>query len=154
MSSTLSPTQSRFSEGRWVTEPSVHAPLQPTDLDRVPSPSIRKRASRALARFLITFCIGVATALAWQSYGDAAREMIAISFPWLGWLAPQAVPVAQSAPVAPSPDQEQLKAMLFGLAGMRQHVEQIATQIAAGQEQGTRDIPTKLHTPEQTILDN
>ena len=26
--------------------------------------------------FLITFCIGVAATLGWQSYGDAAREMI------------------------------------------------------------------------------
>jgi hypothetical protein len=155
MSSTLSPTQTRFSEGRWVTEPSVDAPLHATDLDQVPNPrpSFGKRASRALALFLITFCIGVATALAWQSYGNAAREMIASSFPWFGWLAPQAEPVAQSAPAAPSPDQEQLKAMLFGLAGVRQRVDQIAAQIAAGQEQMTRDFTTKLQAAEQQILD-
>jgi hypothetical protein len=155
MSSTPSPTQTRFSEGRWVTEPSVDAPLQPSDLDQVPNPrpSFGKRASRALVRFLITFCIGVATVLAWQSYGNAAREMIASSFPWLGWLAPQAEPIAQSAPAAPSPDQEQLKAMLFGLAGVRQRVDQIAAQIAAGQEQMTRDITTKLQAAEQDILD-
>jgi len=37
------------------------------------------------SRFLITFCIGGASTLAWQSYGDAARAMIANSYPQLGW---------------------------------------------------------------------
>ena len=36
-------------------------------------PSLGRRASRGLARFLIIFCTGVAATLAWQSYGDAAR---------------------------------------------------------------------------------
>jgi hypothetical protein len=130
----------------------------PTDLDRFPSKlsSLRNRASRALTRFLIAFCIGVATTLAWQSYSDAARAMIAISFPWLSWLTPQPAPAAQNAPAAPSPDQpdqEQVKAMLFGLASMRQRVDQISAQIAAGQEQVTRDIVTKLLAAEQDILD-
>jgi hypothetical protein len=35
---------------------------------------------------LISFCVGVAATLGWQSYGDAAREMIASSYPQLGWL--------------------------------------------------------------------
>jgi hypothetical protein len=149
MSSTLSSTA-----GLWAAE-------SPTDLDNFPSKlsSLRKRASRAFARFLVTFFIGVAATLAWQFYGDAAREMIASSSPQLGWLAPQAAPVAQSALVAPSPDQEQFKAMLFGLAGVRQRVDQIAAQIAAGQEQIMRsqerltsDI-TKLQAIEQDILD-
>ena len=81
MSSTLSRTRSDISTGLWGTEPPVDATLHPADLDRLPSkrPSLGKRASRALARFVITFCIGVAATLAWQSYGDAAREMIASS---------------------------------------------------------------------------
>jgi len=143
MSSTLNPTADLWS---------VEAP---TDLDRFPSrlSSLRSRASRALTRFLIAFCIGVAATLTWQSYGDEARAMVAISFPWLSWLTPQAAPVAQSAPAAPSADQEQVKAMLFGLASVRQRVDQIAAQIAAGQEQVTRDIATKLLATEQDILD-
>src|SRR5262249_19852283 len=60
-------------------------------------PSLGKRASRSLTRFLIIFCFGVAATLAWQSYGDAAREMIANSYPQLSWLAPQAAPLAQTA---------------------------------------------------------
>jgi hypothetical protein len=52
--------------------------------------SLGKQASFALARFLIAFCSGVAATLAWQSYGDAARRMIASSSPQVGWSAPQA----------------------------------------------------------------
>src|SRR6266571_9427135 len=160
MSSTLSRTRSEFSAGRWATEPLVDATLRPADLknDRSPSkrPSLGKRASRALSRFLIMFCMGIATTLAWQSYGDAAREMIASSSPQLGWLAPQAAPVAQTAPnmiapaapAAPSPDRQQLNAMSLSLAALRQSVD----QLAAGQEQMTRDI-TKLRAAEQDILD-
>ena len=58
-------------------------------------PSSRgKQVSFALARFLITFCSGVAATLAWQSYGDAARKMFASSSPQLGRSSPQAVPEA------------------------------------------------------------
>jgi hypothetical protein len=75
--------------------------------------------------------------------------MIANSSPQLGWLAPQAVHFAQTAPdviapVAPSSDLEQLKAMSLGLAAMRQSIE----QLAAGQERMTQDI-TKLQAAEE-----
>jgi hypothetical protein len=161
MSSTLSPTRSEFSAARLASEPSVDETLRLlADLnnDRFPSkrPSLGKRASRFLARFLITFCIGVAATLAWQSYNDAAREMIVSSYPQLAWLAPQAAPVAATAPdmispaapAARSPDQQQLNAMSLGVAGLQQSVD----QLAAGQEQMTRDI-TKLQVAEQDILD-
>jgi hypothetical protein len=162
----MSSIRSEFSAGRRATKPSTDPSLQPVDLSLqaadlknwFPSerPSLGNRASRALARFLITFCIGVAATLAWQSYGDAAREMIASAFPQLGWLAPQAAPVARTAPdviaptapAVPSPDQQQLDAMSLGLAAVRQSVD----QLAAGQEQMTRDI-TKLQTAAQDILD-
>ena len=147
-----------------VAGPSIDATLHSAELkdDRFQRvrPSFARRASRALARFLITFCIGVAATLAWQSYGDAAREMIASSSPQLAWLAPQAAPVAQTAPdmimpaapAAPSPDRQQLNAMSLGLAVVRQSVDQLAAQLAAGQEQMTREI-TKLRATEQDILD-
>jgi hypothetical protein len=87
-----------------------------------------------------------------QSYGDAAREMIASSSPQLGWLAPQTASVAQTppdmikraAPTAPSSDQQQPHAITL----MRQSID----QLAAGQEQMTREI-TKLRAAEQEILD-
>jgi hypothetical protein len=55
-------------------------------------------------RILVTFCVGVAATLAWHSYGDAARQIIAKSHPQLGWLAPRAASIA---PGAPSPDAQQ-----------------------------------------------
>jgi hypothetical protein len=109
-----------------------------------------------LMRLLITFCIGVAATLAWQSYGDAAREMIANSSPQLSWLAPQ-VAVAQTAPdtIAPtesSPNPQELKAMSADLAAVRQKVDQLAAQMAVGQEQMARDFAAKLEAAEQDIL--
>jgi len=103
MSAMPSPAQSEFYAGLLPVEPSVEPPpVRPTAIenDQFPNgkPSLRKRASRALARFLITFCIGVAATFGWQSYGDAARELIASSYPQLRWFAPQAEPVAQNTP--------------------------------------------------------
>ena len=149
----MSSTRSEFSTGRRATKPSVDPTLQAADLknDGFSSerPSLGNRASRPLARFLVTLCIGVTGTLAWQSYGNAVREVIASASPQLGWLAPQAAPAPDViAPAAPSPDQQQLNAMLLGLAAVRQSVD----QLAAGQEQMTRDI-TKLQTAAQGIFD-
>jgi hypothetical protein len=171
MSAMPSPTQSEFSEGSLPVKPSVEVPVRPADLknDRLARgrPSRAKRASSALARFLITFCVGVAATLAWQSYGDAAREMIANASPQLGWLAPQAAPVgqnapdAQAAPAVASPDQQLLNPASLDLDAVRQSVDRIAAsqdqitrsvdQLAAGQEQLTREI-AKLQAIEQYIL--
>jgi hypothetical protein len=123
-------------------------------------PSLGRRALRGLVRFLIVFCIGVAATLAWQSYGDAARAMIASASPQLGWLAPQAAPVAQTAPVAqaapeaPAPAAAalpDLQPLALGLASVRQSVDQLAAQLADGQRQMGGDI-AKLQADEQKIL--
>ena len=122
-------------------------------------PSLGKRSSRAALRFLITFGVGVAATLAWQSYGDAAREMIANSSPQLGWLAPQAAALVQVAsdtvaptePAAPSADRQQLQAMLLDLAAVRQSVDQLAAQVASGNQQIAVDIAT-LQATQQAIL--
>jgi hypothetical protein len=76
---------SDFSAGLRVTEPSLDATLRPADLptDRR---SLGRRASRGVARFLVTAYIGVAATLAWQSYGGMAKQMIANRAPQLGWL--------------------------------------------------------------------
>src|SRR5712691_5447958 len=154
MAATLSTARSKFPADRWPTEPSAEAMIHPVDLDRrTKQPSLGKRALRRLARFLIVLCIGVAATLAWQSYGDAAREMIASSSPQLSWLAPQAI--AQSAPniaaptvpAAPSADVQQLQKTSLDLAALRQSLD----QIAAGQQQMTDGI-AKLQAVEQDIL--
>jgi hypothetical protein len=114
-------------------------------------PSLARRALRGLARLLIVFSVGVGTTLAWEAYGDAARAMIASSSPQLGWLAPQAasvVPIVPAPATAASPDVQQLA---FGLAAVRQSVDQLAAQLEAGQRQVGGDI-AKLQADEQEIL--
>jgi hypothetical protein len=137
----MSPTRSEFPADLLAGEPSV----------RRPAP--RRRP----ARLLITFCTGVVATLAWQSYGDAAREIIANLSPQLGWLAPQAA-VAQTAgattPAATAAlDPQELRTMSLGLAAVRQRVDQLAAEIAAGQEQMARDFTVKLQAAEQDILE-
>jgi hypothetical protein len=144
MDSTVTPTSFEF-------EPMAHPSVGPI------RPSLGRRTLRALARFLIVSFIGVGATLAWQSYGDAARAMIANSWPQFGWLAPQTAPLAQTTPdvVAPptaettaSPDLQQFAA---ALASLRQSVDQLAAQVAASQRQVTDDI-AKLQADEQKIL--
>jgi hypothetical protein len=81
---------SDFSAGPRVTEPSLDAAPRRADLNHDPLPTDRpspgSRTSRSLARFLVTACIGAAATLAWQSYGGAAKQMIASSAPQLSWL--------------------------------------------------------------------
>jgi len=126
----------------------------------------KKRRSRGFTRYLVAVLIGVAATLAWQSYGDAGKQVIATKAPELGW-SPEArkmitswvpvgwtkppagsekqvVPVAQTAPqnVAPkapttaSLDPEQLQQITQSLTTLRETVE----QLAAGQDQMTRVI--------------
>jgi hypothetical protein len=156
MSSALSSLQSKSAQ--WADEePPIGATVRRrgSSVDwQLPAPE-PVQVGRVFPRFVMTFCIGVVATLAWQSYGDAAREMIARLSPRLAWLtpAPPAVPVMQADPAALSPDQEELKAISFGLAGVRQRVDQIAAELAAGQEQMTGDLTNKLNAAEQDILD-
>jgi hypothetical protein len=90
---------------------------------------MKTRGSRGLARYLVVFCIGVAATSAWQSYGEATKQIIATRAPELGWspeakqmiaswvqrlgwtkppagpenTAVQAAPVAQTAPETVAP---------------------------------------------------
>jgi hypothetical protein len=142
--------------GWFPVEPSGEAPpIRPTTFenDRFPNgqPSLRKQATRAISRFLITFCSSVAASLARQ--WSAVREMIARSYPRLGWLVPRPLSTAQNshtmsgqAAPAASFDQQQLNT---SLDAMRQSVDrvvaahqqilrsigQIATSTAADQKQ-------------------
>jgi len=157
MASALNPTQHEFTEGLWPTEPPVDATIHPLDLEG--KPSLGKRASRRLIRFLIVFGAGVTATLVWQSHGDAIRAVIADSYPHLGWLAPQAAAAqtasdmaVPTAPVMSSADAQPFKAMSLGVAAMRQSVDQLAAQLAAGQQQMAGDI-AKLQAAQQDILD-
>ena len=112
---------------------------------------------RRFARFLVAICIGVAGTLAWQSYGEAikqiiatrapelgwspeAKQTIASSIQWLGWTRQPAHPenaaVAPKAPAAPSFDPARMQEMVQNLAVLREMVQ----QLTAGQDQTTREI--------------
>src|SRR6516164_4722863 len=132
----------------------------------------KRRSSRGFARFLVAICIGVAGTLAWQSYGEATKQIIAARAPELGWskLATgpentaaqlpvpkmtQAAPVAQAAPesvtpkapAAPSIDPEQVHRMAMDLTALRQTVE----QLAASQDRMVREI-ARLKAADGEIL--
>jgi hypothetical protein len=99
--------------------------------------------------------IGVGSTLAWQAYGDAAREKIAGAYPQLAWLAPRdAMAASTGSEVAgrPAADQ-QLQELSLGLAAMRQRVEQLSVQVSTSQDQLSRDIVAKLQASERDILD-
>ena len=91
------------------------------------SPTALENHSRALSRFLIVFCGGVAATLAWWSYGDAARRMIASSYPQLRSLAS---PTASKAPDMIVPNPNQLDATLREPHTMPQSPD----RIVAGEE--------------------
>jgi len=73
---------------------------------------------------MIVFSVGIAATLAWQTYGDAARQLIA--------------------PAASIPDQQQLNAISLDLDAVRRSIDGLAiaigTSIATSQEQITRSV--------------
>jgi hypothetical protein len=130
-------------------KPSIRSPL-PSGLkdDHVVSdrPSIGRRIFRTLARFIIAVLIGIGATLAWQSHGDAAREMVVARVPSLGWLL--SVSTTKSpvvAATAPDPMQ-QLEPLASNLDIVRRSVE----QLAAKQEQMAQNIAT-LQAVEEDI---
>jgi hypothetical protein len=134
-------------------------------------PEVRWSAFRRFVRFLVTICIGVIGTLAWQSYGDATKQIIAARAPelgwspeskqiivssiqWLGWMTTSRGPettaaetVAPKAPIAPSLDSAQAQQMVQNLAMLREMVQ----ELTAGQEQTTREI-AKLESAVVEIL--
>ena len=108
----------------------------------------KRRGSRGLARYLVALLIGVAATLAWQSYGDATKRMIATKAPELGW-SPEAKQmiaswtlgwtkppasrekidpetVAPKAPPAPSLDPAQVQQITRSLAAVRETLQELA----------------------------
>jgi hypothetical protein len=47
--------------------------------------AIKRRRPRGIVRYLVAMGIGVAATLAWQSYGEATKQIIATKAPELGW---------------------------------------------------------------------
>jgi len=137
--------QSESYKGLLPIELSVEAPSVFTaDLRRErfanEQPSDRQETSRPFARSLITFCIGVAATLTWQSYNDLAKKIIAGWSPQFAWLAPQA-PVARIVPdtiekiIARIGDR-----IVANIAAGQEQISRTVDQLAAGQEQMTREM--------------
>jgi hypothetical protein len=119
---------------------------------------VKRRSSRGFVRYLIAICIGVAGTLAWQAYGDAAKQVVATRAPELGWspeakqmiaswtvgwmkppvglekTAPEAV--ASKGPPVPAIDSAQVQQIAQSLAALRETV----AQIAASEDQTSREI--------------
>lgn len=169
MSSTLSPAPADFWDKYHADRSPEVNPIPPQAREQriVRAPRPRRRPLRAFLRFVITLGLGVGGTLAWQAYGDMARQIAAMTYPdQLGWLAPPApsadaaatpaaapaVPAGVAAAVPPPAfDPQQLNALSLGLAGVRRSVDELASQIASGQQQMAGDI-ARLQSSEQDIL--
>ena len=162
MTATLRRTPTDFWD-KWAatraTNPPSHAVESSDDPPPVGQRSLGRGALRTFLRFLITLGIGVGGTLTWQAYGDEARQIMAEQ---LGWIAPQSAPTAlatQSAPAAlasgaaaaPSVDPQQLNTMSADLAAVRQSVEQLAMQVASGQQRLSGEI-ARLQASEQDMI--
>jgi hypothetical protein len=118
-------------------------------------PPIGRRIFGTLARFFIVVLIGVGATLAWQSYGDEAKQMLLARAPTLGWLL--SVSVTKS-PVATtnSPDLvQQLAPLASNLDVVRRNLELLAarqeqmSQNMAALQAAEQDIKEKLSFPPQ-----
>jgi hypothetical protein len=105
-------------------------------------PPLRRRIFRTLIRFVVTILFGVGGTLAWQSYGDVARQMAVARVPALNGLlsvSPTMSPVLAMSPSlaqqggssASSPDA--LRRSMEQLAA-RQMAQNIATLQAIGED--------------------
>ena len=102
-------------------------------------PSMGKRIVRTVTRFSVAVLIGIGGTLAWQAYGDEAREMAVTRAPSLGWLLSVSKTKPVAAAAATSPDlTQQLAPLAQNLDAMRRSVE----QLAARQEQLAQNVAT------------
>lgn len=110
------------------------------------------RRPSSLARFVAAVLIGIGLTLAWQSYGEQAKQFTTTLAPSLAWLLP-----AENAKTAPevttsSDLMQQMKLVAVDVAMVRRDLVQLATgqeQFAAKQDQMSRNI-TSLQEVEQT----
>ncbi len=174
MVSTVSPRRAEVSDDLMLVDsPPLRGRLGEHEFsDRSVSlarPSFAPRTSRAFLLFIIACGIGVGATLAWQSYGDAARDTLAAwaeqqgwSMGWLrseGTAAPStpagpqgrtAPAAAELAPGASAADLQQLKTMTLGMVSTLTTMKERIDQLAAVQFQTASDVG-KLQAAEQEI---
>jgi hypothetical protein len=109
-------------------------------------PSIGRRIFRTLTRFSVPVLIGVGATLGWQSYGDAAKEMLVAGAPTLARvlsLSTTQSPVVAATSIDPM---QQLAPLASNLDVVRRSVE----QLTAKQEQMAQNVAV-LQTVEEEI---
>jgi hypothetical protein len=123
-----------FSKSRVATEPSTKQSLHSALRNLITTARmwLGKLSSSAVARVLMIFFIGFGAGVAWQSYGNAGRKVIAGWSPHLAWLAPAATPDSAAA--------ERFKAMSLALATARQSLDKLSTEISKAQD---GDVPPR-----------
>jgi len=130
--------------GERPTKPSISSPRPH---DRVASerpsigrrrPSIGRRIFRTLTRFFVAVLIGISATLAWQSYGDAAKEIVAARAPSVAWLLYVSTTKSPAVATASPGPAQQLEPLASNLDAVRRSVE----QLAAKQEQMAQNMAT------------
>ena len=99
-------------------------------------PSIGRRIFRTLSRFSIAVLIGVGATLGWQSYGDAAKEMLVARAPTLAWVLSVSTTKSPVVTATSTDPMQQLAPLASNLDFVRRSVE----QLAAKQEQLAQNI--------------
>jgi hypothetical protein len=89
--------------------------------DQPDPPSLVRRMLRTAIRFVVTLLIGIGATLAWQSYGDTVRGMVAAQAPTLARLLP---PTGWPSSASPSPAQQPA----YNLDTVRRNIEQLAAR--------------------------
>ena len=98
----------------------LHAFGRRSDRPESRSPSVGRRIFRAFTRFVVTLLIGIGATLAWQSYGEVAREMAAARAPNLArLLPPTGWPASSTAAQQPA---------AYNLETLRLNIEQLAAR--------------------------
>src|SRR5260370_5930968 len=127
--------------GRRPVKPSNHSSRSSSlKHDQVASDGrpLGSRIFSTLTRFCIAVVIGVGGTLAWQSYGDAAREVVIVRAPPLAWL----LSVSTTKPPAVAATSADPMLRLAPLASNVDLVRRSLEQLAAKQDQMAQNIAT------------
>jgi hypothetical protein len=112
-------------------KPAIHSVHSASFRDNQPTSrriSIGRRMLRALARFSIAVLIGVGATLAWQSYGDVAKQMVVARVPALAWLLPVSTTTPAVVAATPPDPTPKLESLASNLDDMRRSMEQLAAK--------------------------
>ena len=109
-------------------------------------PSIVGRIFR-LPLFLIAVLIGIGATLGWQSYGDAAREIIVEHIPTLASVLPLSTMKSPNLAATSTEMVQQLLPLTFGINVMRRSVDQLVAQ----QEQLAQNIAVLQAAVEEDV---